>query len=272
MSRRRIFEVDFMCSDNFCRCSQPAKLLYIYMCLNSDDEGFCSGVMQAMFFAGASDINLQELKDKNLIYEFDSGVACIKHWHVHNLIRADRVKATLYQKEKAMLEVINNVYQWRTNDNQLTTKCQPNDNQMTSNVGQMSAQVKLSKDKISKVIKEEVSEEESGQQVSTPTPEKTTRFIPPSQQDVENYIAEHGYHVDAERFILFYSSKGWMVGKNKMKDWKAAVQTWEKSWKADHPNGTATQTKKPEKESNSTFDIDEFFNLAVAHTRKAGSQ
>jgi ligand-binding sensor protein len=44
--------------------------------------------------------------------------------------------------------------------------------------------------------------------------------------DMKNYISEKAYNVDAERFFNFYQSKGWYVGKNKMKDWKAAVRTW----------------------------------------------
>lgn len=55
---------------------------------------------------------------------------------------------------------------------------------------------------------------------------KRTAFVPPSLQQVQAYISEKGYAIDAEHFIDFYTSKGWMVGKNKMKDWKAAVRTW----------------------------------------------
>lgn len=56
--------------------------------------------------------------------------------------------------------------------------------------------------------------------------EKTSRFSPPTLEDVRVYCQEKGYEVDAERFVDFYSSKGWYVGKNKMKDWKAAVRNW----------------------------------------------
>lgn len=50
----------------------------------------------------------------------------------------------------------------------------------------------------------------------------------PSPENVSEYCREKGYtHVDAERFVDFYASKGWMVGKNRMKDWKAAVRNWE---------------------------------------------
>lgn len=55
-----------------------------------------------------------------------------------------------------------------------------------------------------------------------------TRFAPPTLDEVQAYIAERGSSVDAQRFIDFYASKGWMVGKNPMKDWKAAVRTWDK--------------------------------------------
>lgn len=53
-------------------------------------------------------------------------------------------------------------------------------------------------------------------------------FIPPTADQVREYCIERGNNVDANRFVDFYTSKGWIVGKSKMKDWKAAVRTWEK--------------------------------------------
>lgn len=55
------------------------------------------------------------------------------------------------------------------------------------------------------------------------------RFTPPSLEEVRDYCRERGNTVDPGKFIDFYESKGWMVGKNKMKDWKAAVRTWERT-------------------------------------------
>lgn len=52
------------------------------------------------------------------------------------------------------------------------------------------------------------------------------KFTPPTREQVQEYIQERGYNVDADRFVDFYTSKGWMIGKNPMKDWKAAVRTW----------------------------------------------
>jgi hypothetical protein len=54
-------------------------------------------------------------------------------------------------------------------------------------------------------------------------------FKPPTADDVKSYCLERNNFVNAETFINFYESKGWMVGKNKMKDWKACVRTWEKT-------------------------------------------
>ena len=57
---------------------------------------------------------------------------------------------------------------------------------------------------------------------------KTKRFAPPTLEQVKEYCLERNNKVDSEKFIDFYESKGWMVGKNKMKSWKASVRTWEK--------------------------------------------
>ncbi len=57
---------------------------------------------------------------------------------------------------------------------------------------------------------------------------RVKRFTPPTLDDVSAYVRERGSNVDPQRFLDFYASKGWMVGKNPMKDWKAAVRTWEK--------------------------------------------
>lgn len=59
------------------------------------------------------------------------------------------------------------------------------------------------------------------------------RFTPPTYEQVSTYCKERNNTVDAERFYDFYESKGWMVGKNKMKDWKAAVRNWERSSKQE---------------------------------------
>lgn len=55
------------------------------------------------------------------------------------------------------------------------------------------------------------------------------RFAPPTLDDVKAYCAERKNTVDAEHWFSYYEANGWMVGRNKMKDWKASVRTWEKN-------------------------------------------
>lgn len=81
--------------------------------------------------------------------------------------------------------------------------------------------------------KEKEKEGEIENECYPPTPlsggTKAKRFIPPTVDEVAAYCQERGNGLDPEAFVDFYASKGWMVGKNPMKDWKAAVRTWERS-------------------------------------------
>lgn len=84
------------------------------------------------------------------------------------------------------------------------------------------------------------------------------RFIKPTVEEVREYCRERGNTVDADTFVNFYESKGWMVGKNHMKDWKSAVRTWEQSRRGE---------TKPQ-ETFSSFETDEFFQAALADSRR----
>lgn len=75
------------------------------------------------------------------------------------------------------------------------------------------------------------------------------RFAPPTVEEIKSYCLERKNLVDAERFHDFYESKGWLVGKTKMKDWKAAVRTWEKN-----------DTTKPEKSRYREDDLGDGWN------------
>jgi len=64
-------------------------------------------------------------------------------------------------------------------------------------------------------------------------------FVPPTVDQVSEYVRARGSPVDAQQFVDFYASKGWMVGKSKMKDWQASVRTWEKRESENSTNGNA---------------------------------
>jgi len=80
------------------------------------------------------------------------------------------------------------------------------------------------------------------EQAHTHTKSKVTRFVPPTLDDVKGYCQEKGYSIDCERFIDFYTAKNWMIGKNKMKDWKAALRNWVRQDNARRDNSSASGT------------------------------
>lgn len=68
-------------------------------------------------------------------------------------------------------------------------------------------------------------------------PAKVSRFTPPTLEEVKAYCDERQNGIDPQAFIDFYQSKGWMVGKTKMKNWQACVRTWEQKRAADKRPG-----------------------------------
>ncbi|MBQ1294790.1 MAG: hypothetical protein IIY21_12180 [Clostridiales bacterium] len=84
-------------------------------------------------------------------------------------------------------------------------------------------------------------EKEEGTRIKETLPKGSVKkngvFTPPSVEEVSAYCLERGNAVDPHSFVSFYESKGWMIGKNRMKDWRAAVRTWER-------NEKQKQTKK----------------------------
>lgn len=210
MAERRMLTKKVTDDDNFMSLSSSAQALYLHLSMSADDDGFCNQVSISMFKAHASVQDLQALLEKRYIYQFENGVIVIKHWRMANALRKDRYTPTAFQEELARLDLKDNgAYTWLPNGCQVVAERLPQD--------------RIGKDSIEKNNIEDVP------QAETPTPAKRKRFIPPLLEEVQAYCIERGNNVDAERFINYYSSNGWQVGRNKMKDWKAAVRTWEKN-------------------------------------------
>jgi hypothetical protein len=83
--------------------------------------------------------------------------------------------------------------------------------------------------------------------INVPSKPTTKRFAPPTVEQVAEYCLERNNGIDPQRFVDYYTSNGWMVGKNKMKDWKAAVRTWEKN--------TASKPEEAPKNANPFLDM-----------------
>ena len=89
--------------------------------------------------------------------------------------------------------------------------------------------------------------------------DKKKKFVPPTVNEVEQYITEKGYHIDPIAFVNFYQSKGWKIGKNPMVNWKSAVVTWEQKRKHDASS---------KKESKRNIDWDELNEWARQKDRE----
>ena len=94
-----------------------------------------------------------------------------------------------------------------------------------------------------------------------------TRFIAPTVEEVKAYCMERNNKVDAERFVNYYTSNGWKVGKNKMQDWKSAVRSWEK-------NNIAKSKKSylKGKTGDATFNAEEFAKWEFEKTYGKGNE
>ncbi len=86
-----------------------------------------------------------------------------------------------------------------------------------------------------KKAKEKEKEKENN---GTDKPPIRTKFSPPSTDDVRSFCTENGYCIDPERFVDYYTANGWMVGKNHMEDWKAAVRSWNRKERKEHDGKT----------------------------------
>ncbi len=211
MAERRMFAKKITESDAFLDMPSSTQMLYFHLSMNADDDGFVNNPKKIQRMCGASDDDFKLLVAKSFVILFESGVIVIKHWKMHNYIQSDRYKPTDYIEEKSMLGLKQNKA-YTLDEEQMVTKCIQD--------------VAIGKDSIGKVREDKVSVVEGS--VGEKREEKTKRFTPPTLDEVEQYCLERANGIDAQAFIDFYESKGWMIGKNKMKDWKAAVRTWER--------------------------------------------
>lgn len=218
MAERRMFAKKITESDAFLDMPSSTQMLYFHLSMNADDDGFVNNPKKIQRMCGASDDDFKLLIAKSFVILFESGIIVIKHWKMHNYIQSDRYRPTDYVEEKSMLGLKKNKA-YTLDVNKTDTKCIQDVSVGKDSIGK----VRLGEDSI---VKDSKGESVRG--------EKTKRFIPPSVEEVEQYCLERSNNIDAQSFIDFYESKGWMIGKNKMKDWKAAVRTWERSRKQEN--------------------------------------
>ena len=251
MAERRMFAKRIIDSDAFLDMPLSTQALYFHLSMRADDEGFINNPKRIQRMIGASDDDCKLLIAKGFILVFETGVIVIKHWKIHNYIQKDRFKPTICLEEKK--EIV-------TEEDGTYTQC-------TRNGYALDTQVRIGKVSIGKVnnieplkgvekIPPDIEAEKEKDIDKEKKPLK--RFTAPTLEEVKEYCLERKNNVDAERFVNYYTANGWKVGKNPMKDWRAAVRSWERN---DFGKPKAAETEH-------SFDLDDFFNAAVDKSRR----
>ena len=202
MAEKRMFSNKVIGSDAFLEMPDSTQNLYFHLSMYADDDGFVDKPKSIIRMTGKKEDDLKLLIAKSFIIPFETGVIVIKHWRVNNYLRNDRYKPTQYLEEKAQLNV-NEIGEY---------------NLGIPVVDKVDTQYRIDKNRIDKnnIICEQVAEEKP-------------KFKKPTLEEVNDYCKERNNGIDAEAFIAFYESKGWLIGKAPMKNWKSAIITWEKS-------------------------------------------
>ena len=99
MAERRMFAKTIIDSDAFLDMPLSTQALYFHLSMRADDDGFVNNPKKIQRMIGCSDDDLKLLIAKRFVLIFDSGVIVIKHWRLHNTLRKDRYKPTIYQEE-----------------------------------------------------------------------------------------------------------------------------------------------------------------------------
>ena len=166
MAERRMFSKTIMGSDTFTDMPASTQILYVHLSLQADDDGFLGNPRKIQRMIGCSSDDLSKLVDENFIISFPSGVIAITHWKVHNRVRSDRYKETIYLTEKSRLrENATGVYELIPegengipSDNHADTSGIPSDNHADTNgipsgnqtVSERYTQYSIGKDSIGK--------------------------------------------------------------------------------------------------------------------------
>lgn len=213
-------------SDAFLDMPLSTQALYFHLSMRADDDGFINNPKKIQRMVGCGDDDLKLLMAKRFILVFESGVIVIKHWKIHNYIRNDRYKPTLYQDEKALLaDKDNKAYTFAEELPEQNEKLGiPDDNQT---VYQMDTQVRLGKDRLGK----------DSEEIKDITPSKKTKATPIrhkygeyknvllSDEQVEKLKAEfpNDYQERIERLSEYCASTG-----KTYKNYLATIRNWAK--------------------------------------------
>lgn len=262
MAERRMFAKTIIDSDAFLDMPLSAQALYFHLSMRADDDGFINNPKKIQRFVGASDDDCKLLIMKRFIITFESGVIVIKHWKIHNYIQKDRYKPTVYQEEKALLaEKENKVY------TEAKTPCVPN-------VYTTDTQVSIGKFSIDKnnIVKEKEEKEKNESQGDSTAPQEivdlynsicisfpSVRTLSDTRKRTIKARLKTFTLDDFKELFEKAESSSFLKGDNPRK-WKATFD-----WLIKDANMAKVLDGNydNQRDSNSSFDLDEFFEAAI---------
>lgn len=271
MAERRMILKSIMYSDSFLEISSVGQNLYIYICISADDDGFVDNARMISRIVGATEKDLYELCEKGYLIGFDSGIFVVTHWCRHNRVRKDTYRETAYQEEKNMLYLDENyVYRLKTEEkmsNPVENEPLHNCNEPLRNCNEPSTQDSIGKDRIGKVSLRERGEGENSQ----PAEESAVSTAQTEKERHGNYgnvlltpkeYLRLGELYPEERDALIEKLSEYMeISGKSYKNHYALLRKWAKEDLAKNSEDGSLKVKD-------SFDIDEFFALSLAASRK----
>lgn len=256
MAERRMFAKTIIDSDAFLDMPLSSQALYFHLSMRADDDGFINNPKKIQRMIGASDDDGKMLIAKRFIIPFESGIVVIKHWKIHNYIRGDRKKETVYPEEMSLLtEKDNGAYSLRTEEpvlteenvyaGQLSATCPSSDSQVT-----VKCQHRLGKDSIGKDSIGKDNDSAESAPAKKPVRQKYGEYnnVLLTDEEMEKLISEFpvDYSERIERLSGYIASTG-----KRYKNHLATIRNWARK--------EPPQQQKP----LGSFDTSEFFESAV---------
>ena len=288
MAQRRMLSKSLIESYEFMSLPLSAQMLYVHLGLAADDDGLVGNALFVQRGTGATEEDMRALVGRRYVLEFKSGVVAIRHWHVHNYIRASRYKPTVFKTERDLLAQLGDgTYEWKSavpdaapvseptadDDPDLEPKRNRLDDEWSANGrpmdDQMPAQVRLGQDRLGQGSLGQGRENQDRESGSC---SQTRAFTPPTAAEVAAFCRENDNNneIDAEKFVDYYQSRGWMLGGVPMVDWRAVVRMWmreEARRNADKSAAKRRESSFVRDETPPSYDLNAYVAMLDARDR-----
>lgn len=229
MARKRMIDPNIWASEDFSKLSTLAKLVFIGIFSNADDEG--RGKAKAVYL-------------KSILFPYEEAIRVADVDKTLSEIGSN-MSVTFYSNNGNEYYQLNNWDKWQKVDRPTPS--------MIPELNENSTIIRRAFDECSTNPRRVLAPNRIEQ---NRTEKEKNIFIKPTIAEIKDYCLERKNSVDAEKFFDFYESKGWLIGKNPMKDWKASIRTWERSNKSE-----AKPTNAYHNSSQSEFnELDKFYS------------